>query len=148
MKRIVSSLFVLTLIFSTLLFAQDKKAGDNVTRDGVFIHIKSGYDNPHSVVMALKMATMMADDKDVFVYLDIKAVEIVLKHNKDVTYPTFPSARESIKLLQDKGITICVCPGCLKAAGKSAGDIMPGVEIAQKDKFFGFTKGRILTLDY
>lgn len=148
MKKIISSLFVLTLIFSTLLFSQDKKTDNSVTRDGVFIHISSGYDNPHKVVMALKMATMMADDKDVLVYLDIKAVEFILKHNKDVTYPTFPSARESIKLLLDQGITICVCPGCLKAAGKSAGDLMPGIEIAQKDKFFGFTKGRILTLDY
>ncbi|TVS10562.1 MAG: hypothetical protein EA424_25190 [Planctomycetaceae bacterium] len=40
------------------------------------------------------------------------------------------------------------CPGCLKAAGKTAADLAPGVEIADKDRFFSFTKGRILTLDY
>jgi hypothetical protein len=38
--------------------------------------------------------------------------------------------------------------GCLKAAGKTADDLAPGVQIADKDKFFSFTRGRILTLDY
>lgn len=34
------------------------------------------------------------------------------------------------------------------AAGKKAEDVMPSVRIAEKDAFFNFTKGRILTLDY
>jgi hypothetical protein len=40
------------------------------------------------------------------------------------------------------------CPGCLKAAGKTEEDLADGVQIADKAKFFSFTKGRILTLDY
>jgi hypothetical protein len=40
------------------------------------------------------------------------------------------------------------CPGCLKSAGKTADDLMPGVAIADKKQFFSFTKGRILSLDY
>jgi hypothetical protein len=40
------------------------------------------------------------------------------------------------------------CPGCLKAAGKTAADLAPGIQVADKAAFFGFTKGRILTLDY
>ena len=98
--------------------------------------------------MALKMATMMAVDKDVLVYFDIKGIEIVLKDSKDVTFPTFPSAQESIKMLLDKGVTVFACPGCLKAAGKTADDLMPEIKIAEKEKFFTFTKGRIITLDY
>jgi hypothetical protein len=40
------------------------------------------------------------------------------------------------------------CPGCLKAAGKNADDLMPGVEVADKKGFSSFTKGRILSLGY
>lgn len=149
MKKISVSIFLAVLFLSSVLIAQDKKTADDVkVRDGVFIHISSGPENEHRVVMALKMATTMAVDKDVLVYFDIKGIEVVLKDAKDVTYPTFPSARESLKILLDKGITVFACPGCLKAAGKSGADLMPGVQVAEKDRFFDFTKGRILTIDY
>ena len=36
-------------------------------RDGVFIHITESYNDPHRVLMPLKMANMMALDKDVIV---------------------------------------------------------------------------------
>ncbi len=117
-------------------------------RDGVFIHITHSSDDPHRAVMPLKMATMMAMDKDVLVYLDIKGIELVLKNAKDVAYPTFPSAQESLKILIDKGITVFACPGCMKAAGKTADDLIAGVKMAEKETFFNFTKGRIITLDY
>jgi len=117
-------------------------------RDGVLIHITHASDDAHRAVMALKMATMMSENKDVLVYLDIKGIELVLKDAKDVTYPTFPSAQESLKTLIDRGITVYACPGCMKAAGKTADDLIPGVKLAEKEAFFNFTKGRIITLDY
>jgi hypothetical protein len=40
------------------------------------------------------------------------------------------------------------CPGCLRVAGKTENDLMEGVKIADKNKFFNFTSGRILTIDY
>ena len=46
-------------------------------RDGIFIHITESYNDPHRVLMPLKMANMMAEDKDVIVYMDIHAVELV-----------------------------------------------------------------------
>jgi len=126
----------------------DKVQVKDSIRDGVFIHITHSSDDPHRAVMPLKMATMMAMDKDVAVYLDIKGIELVLKDSKDVTYPTFPSAHESLKVLIDKNIKVMACPGCMKAAGKTVDDLIPGVKIAEKEVFFNFTKGRILTLDY
>ncbi|NTW23088.1 MAG: peroxiredoxin [Lentimicrobium sp.] len=117
-------------------------------KDGVFYHISSGTNDPHKVVMALKQAVMMAEDKDVLLYFDIKGIEVVLNDGQDISYPTFPSSKESLKILMDKGITIFACPSCLKAAGKSEADLMPGVKIADKAQFFNFTKGRILTMNY
>lgn len=117
-------------------------------RDGVLIHITHASDDAHRAVMALKMATLMSENKDVLVYLDISGIELVLKNAKDFTYPTFPSVQESLRMLIDKGVAVYACPGCMKAAGKTADDLIPGVKMAEKEAFFNFTKGRILSLDY
>jgi predicted peroxiredoxin len=98
--------------------------------------------------MALSMALKMSEDKDVLVYCDIKGIEVVLKETPDVGYPTFPSAQTSLKKLITKEVTVCACPACMKAAGKTTADLVPGVKTAEKEAFFNFTRGRILTLDY
>ena len=117
-------------------------------RDGVFIHITEGYNDPHRVLMPLKMATMMAKDKDVLVYMDIHAVEFLVKGAKDLNFENFESAQTYIKQLVDNKISVYVCPTCLKVAGFKEEDLLDGIQIAEKDKFFNFTKGRIITLDY
>lgn len=123
-------------------------AETKVEKDGVFIHISHGTDDPHRICMALSMAVKMAEDMDVLVYFDIKGIEAVLKDGPDITYATFPGSLEQIKKLLDTGVGLYACPGCLKAAGKSPDDLMQGIQVAEKDKFFSFTKGRILTIDY
>lgn len=117
-------------------------------RDGVFIHISHGAEDPHRLLMALNMASMMADDHDVLVYFDIAAVNVVLKNSKDVTFSHFPASGEQLRSLQEKGVTLMACPGCLMAAEKTKEDLAQGIQLADKKKFFSFTKGRILTLDY
>lgn len=117
-------------------------------RDGVFIHITEGYNDPHRVLMPLKMAVMMAKDKDVLVYMDIHAVELLVKGAKDMNYADFESFQTYIKQLVEKKVGVYACPTCLKIAGFKPEDLMDGVKVAQKDKFFDFTKGRMITLDY
>ena len=124
-------------------------AGDQPARDGVFIHISHGANHAHRALMPLKMAGIMAGDHDVLVYLDIDAVHLALKDAPEVAMePYFPSSRALITGLLEKKVTVMVCPTCLKVAGKTETDLMPGVALADKDAFFSFTKGRILTLDY
>jgi predicted peroxiredoxin len=121
---------------------------ENAVRDGVFIHITQCYDDPHRVLMPLKMALMMSDEKDVIVYLDIHAVQFLAKDAKDINFADFESAHTYIKKLAAKGVGVYACPTCMKIAGIAPEDLMEGVQVAQKDKFFNFTKGRIITLDY
>ena len=123
-------------------------AEKEMVRDGVFIHISEGYNDPHKVLMPLKMATMMADDKDVLVYMDIHAVEALVKGAKDLEFEGFESLQTYVKQLGEKNVGVYACPTCLKVAGFSPDDLMRNVQPAQKDKFFDFTKGRIITLDY
>ncbi len=140
---IVFGLMLVTVIGLGLIAAEPA-----VERDGVFIHISSGKAEPHRVLMALNMANLMAADQDVLVYFDIKAIEVVLKDEEDLAYSHFKPLKAQLSDLVEKKVILMACPGCLKASGKSAEDLMPGVQVADKSKFFSFTKGRILTLDY
>jgi predicted peroxiredoxin len=128
--------------------AGSESTGETTVRDGMFIHISCGYEDPHRALMPLKMAGMMANDKDVLVYLDIHAVEFLIKGSKDLEHPEFESAHTYISELIGKNAGVYACPSCLAVAGFKAEDLMEGVQLAQKDKFFNFTKGRIITLDY
>jgi predicted peroxiredoxin len=160
MKKVIVIFFVVFALASCKQ-VEDKKTehnqmgmkGDSVssccaTRDGIFLHISSGYDNPHKVLMALKMAVMMSMDKDVVVYIDIKGVEMLVKKSKDMKFKDFPTLFDLLDQLAAKKVTVMACPTCLKIAGYQPEDLRQGIIIAQKDKFFNFTKGRIITLDY
>ena len=146
MKKIIMVLCVLSM-----LTFQNCKDGDvdlkNV-KDGAFIHISHGSDDLHRALMGLQMAEKMAEDKDVLVYFDISGIELVLNDSEDFTYSIFPSSKTQLQKLLNNGVTVMACPGCLKAAGKSESDLMEGVKIADKEKFFNFTSGRILSIDY
>jgi predicted peroxiredoxin len=117
-------------------------------RDGVFLHISHGAEHPQRVLMGLRMANVMAADKDVLVYFDVKGVEVVLKESGGISLDSFDSAATQLQGLLEKGVNVHVCPSCLAAAGKSQDDVIQGVKIADKEAFFNFTEGRILTLDY
>lgn len=99
--------------------------------------------------MALKMATVMAaGKKDVLVYCDIEAVKVLAATGPDVTHPAFPSANEQLRQLETAGVLVRACPSCLKAAAIDPAALRKGVALADREEFFTFTKGRILTLDY
>jgi predicted peroxiredoxin len=155
MKKILILLSVALLTIACVRINKDNLESDPpVTekqvpaKDGVFIHISNGFNDPHRVLMALNMAVLMSDDKDVVIYFDIKGIEIVLNDAEDLEYTHFPSSHTQINTLLEKGVKIMACPGCLKAAGKTEDDLMEGIQVADKETFFNFTQGRILTIDY
>ena len=116
--------------------------------DGVFIHVSTGAEDPHRVLMALKMADVMSADHDVLMYFDIRGVNVLTADSPDLSRPPFESSHTLIPKLLDAGVRIYACPTCLQVADKSPTDLMPGIDVADKDAFFDFTNGRILSLDY
>lgn len=145
---------LLALVFASFLACQTASENAEIEEpvepltDGVFIHIKQGPDNPHEVLMALRMAEMMVETQDVLVYFDIDGVKVVLNDSEDITFGNFPSSRTQIRKLVELGVPILACPGCLEVIEKSGDDLMQGVKLAERETFFDFTTGRILTLDY
>jgi len=145
---IIIALLTITGCQNNKQTGQSPATTPNDVRDGLFIHITQCYEDPHRVLMPLKMATMMAPDKDVIVYMDIHAVNLLVKGAEDIEFADFESAHTYIKQLIDLKVGVYACPTCLKIAGFKSEDLMEGVQVAQKDKFFNFTEGRIITLDY
>jgi predicted peroxiredoxin len=150
MKNFLSPILILMMSLECVTYSQQGDIGtkQEEVKDGVFIHISHGTEVPHRMLMGLTMAERMSEDKDVIIYIDITGVDAVLKDSPDLTLEPFTSSKTIIKNLLNKGITIMACPTCLKAAGKTPEDLADGISVANKDKFFNFTKGRILTIDY
>jgi predicted peroxiredoxin len=116
--------------------------------DGVLVHMTHDHANPHRVLMPLQMATIMAPDKNVMIYLDIDAVYLVTRDAEDIEFSHFTPLKASLEELINLGVQIYACPGCMKAAGLDEEDLIDGVMIAEKEKFFDFADGRIITLNY
>jgi predicted peroxiredoxin len=82
------------------------------------------------------------------IYLDIDAVKLVTNEAEDVVFEHFTPLKEAIPSLIEKGVEIHACPGCMKVAGIEESQLMEGVKVAQKDRFFNFTDGHIVSLSY
>ncbi len=147
MKRLIF-LFLAMAIMASCSNPEEPAIEEEPVKDGIFIHITHDHNNPHRVLMPLQMASMMADDKDVLIYLDIDAVNLVARDAEDVAYEHFTPLKEAVGNLLDKGVGIYACPGCMKVAGIEEADLMEGVQVAEKERFFNFTQGRIVSLTY
>ncbi len=151
----MKKLFVLIVVAMAMFSCTEKVKEVEVikeiagsAKDGIFIHITKDHNDPHRVLMPFQMALMMADDKDVLIYLDIDAVNLVTKDAEDLSYGHFTPLKESITTLFEKGVTIYACPGCMKIAGIEETELMEGIKVAEKEKFFSFTEGRIVSISY
>lgn len=116
--------------------------------DGIFIHLASGSENPQRVLAALTMALDMSSNHDVYVYLDVNAVNIVVNNAKSIEMPKFEASKILIDKLIAKGAVVAVSQLCLEANNKTKFDLMKGIKIANPEDLLNFTRGRILSLSY
>lgn len=147
MKKVLIFIGIAAMLYSCVQTSTTSNEVSDET-EGVFIHITKDHADPHRVLMPLQMAEIMSEDKDVLIYLDIDAVKLVTKDAEDVTFEHFTPLKEAITALLEKGVEIHACPGCMKVAGIEESDLMEGVKVAEKDRFFNFTEGHIVSLSY
>jgi len=143
------ALFLIPLLFScTTQNDVSMNADTETVKDGVFIHISKGAENTHEVMMGLMLANKFMVSHDVTLFFDIDGIQMILKDAPNLELAPFGSSDDLFQKLVDKGVNIMACPACLTVEGKTAEDLREGVVVAEKDMFFGFTQGRIITLDY
>jgi predicted peroxiredoxin len=116
--------------------------------DGAFIHISKGAADTHTVLMALMLADKFSTSNDVLVFFDKDGIEMVTKDAPNLEMDPFDASDDIFERLMENGATILACPACMTVAGVDENDLRPGVKLAEKEMFFDFTEGRILTLDY
>jgi predicted peroxiredoxin len=116
--------------------------------DGVFIHISKGSEDTHDVLMALMLADKFSTSNDVLVFFDKGGIEMVTDDAPNLEMDPFDSSDEIFARLVDLGVTILACPACMQVSGVEEDALREGVQMAEKEQFFDFTEGRILTLDY
>ena len=116
--------------------------------DGVFLHISKGSADVHDVLMALMLADKFAGNKDVLVFFDKEGIEMVTKDAPNLSMDPFDPSDEIFERLVKEGVTLLACPACMQVSGVEEADLREGFEIAEKETFFDFTEGRILSLDY
>lgn len=117
-------------------------------RDGMMIHVSSGSNAPQKALMALKMADLMSPERPTLVYFDNAGVEVAVAGEAPLNQSEYGSSRDLIESLKTANVQMYACPTCLKAHGYSEDQLLDGIKIADKDAFFNFTNGRIITLDY
>jgi predicted peroxiredoxin len=150
MKRFFALLLIPLLAFSCIR-VDNAPAPENETEkktDGVFIHIGKGEANKHDVLMALMLADKFSTSNDVLVFFDRQGIGMVVDGAPNLKMDPFDPSDEIFARLINRGVPILACPACLQAAGYTEDDLRKGVKIAEKEEFFDFTEGRILTLDY
>ena len=116
--------------------------------DGAFIHISKGSADTHDVLMALMLADKFSASNDVLVFFDKEGIEMVTKDAPNLEMEPFDSSDEIFERLVNMNVSILACPACMKVSGVEKEDLREGVQVAEKEQFFDFTEGRILTLDY
>lgn len=128
--------------------APSNSSSDEPKTDGAFIHISEGADDVHEVLMGLMLADKMSTSNDVLLFFDIDGIEMVVKDAPNLEMDPFDPSDEIFERLVRRDVTILACPACLEVSGYEEEDLREGVQLAEKDDFFDFTEGRILTIDY
>jgi len=150
MKKVLA-LLLLPLLMSACIRVNTELEPEQATKaptDGAFIHISKGSADTHDVLMALMLADKFSTSNDVLVFFDKEGIEMVTRDAPNLEMEPFDASDEIFKRLVELDVTILACPACMKVAGMEEGDLREGVQMAEKEQFFDFTEGRILTLDY
>lgn len=151
MKKIIAFLCIPLLAASCIQVdstESPKTTPPETETDGAFIHISKGSGDSHDVLMALMLADKFSTSNDVLVFFDKQGIEMVTKDAPNLEMDPFDGSDEIFERLLKEGATILACPACMQVSGVEESDLREGVEVAEKERFFDFTKGRILTLDY
>ena len=150
MKKILTMLLIPLLLAACVRVEQapETRVETEKPTDGAFIHISKGSEDSHAVLMAMMLADKFSTSNDVLVFFDKQGIEMVVTSAPDLQMEPFDGSDAIFERLLDRDVEILACPACLQKAGYEEEDLRAGVKIAEKERFFDFTEGRILTLDY
>ncbi|MAE62316.1 MAG: hypothetical protein CMJ49_13290 [Planctomycetaceae bacterium] len=127
-----------------VVFAGCKAGGGKALSQGKYppamiLNVTSGPGTDgHAVTMAMQLAGHALDDgRNVTLFFNVKSPPLVTRNGPAMQFGGNPPVRDMVRGLMDRGADVLVCPHCLKAASLGAGDLIPGAQVADREKLFG-----------
>lgn len=118
-------------------------------RPVVVLNVTRGLEDIKAGSMALLLAGHALDDgRQVIVFLNVHGVKLA---DRDLS-ATLASHDKPVKQLLgdliDRGVTVLVCPACMKAADMTAADLVPGARTASRQALFGPLDDQAIVFSY
>lgn len=87
---LLTSVLVANIIHGDTTTANHNSTVKNPSHNKLIVHISSGTDEPHSIMMGLNKALKARQEGiEVFVYADVKATEVMMQQT-DISFADFP----------------------------------------------------------
>ena len=149
MARLFTPILVLVCAAALLVSWSAIRAEDE-KKPVLVVNMTAGSDDMHSVWMGLRLAEHALDGgRAAIVFMNVKAPPLASKKcPDDCRFGEMPPVKEQIATLVKKGGSVIVCPECAKANGVAEADLLPGVELATKEKLFGRIDGDTVVFSY
>lgn len=130
----------LTLGFSTSALGMEEnpsaRGASAAAQEQTVIHLKSGTNDLHAAVMALKVGVaLLTTGNKVVIFADLEGVRLFDKKQPiSLSWGTGGVRLESLyESFVDKGGTVLLCPHCAEEMGLTRGELRTGVEIGDME---------------
>ena len=151
MKNIMKSIILLLSVIVLLGCTKDnKQVKKNIPfREGVVIHLTKGPNNPDIVIIAMNLAIVMSEKQNVIVYLDCDGVKSFFSDSPDMNYGYYQSTLVAVRNLSVMdNVKILASKTSLRAASKSAENLIKGITAINDEELADLIKGNFFTIDY
>lgn len=143
------------LVFAAIAAASGACASTGASDSGaggkpvLVINMTSGPANLHSAWMGLSLARHgLADGRDVIVFMNVAAPPLASDRIPgSVTFGS-ESIRDVLAEIIEGGGKVIVCPSCMELTGVKDSELLPGVELADRDKLFGSLNPNSVVFSY
>lgn len=151
----VATVFVSTLSSYVVAKSVTEPKNDNqvantsMAMSKMIVHISSGIDEPHSIMMGLQKALKASEaGTKVFVFFDVEATDAALQ-TTNIKFADFAPSQSIINDIVAKGSEVYVCPHCLMVNGNQMTEVQTNIKELAIDSIAKFTEGSaVTTLDY
>lgn len=154
----LSAIAVLAIGFALhrgpVALAQDAEAEaaaeGGASKRPLLLNVTSGFEDPHSVTMALQLAGHgLESGRAVHLFFNVRGVQVLARERKSpsVIFSDKPVAELLAKLVEN-GAKVWACPHCTRALGLGAEDLIEAAEFATAEGLFGIVDARAAVFTY
>ncbi len=147
-KFIAAAGAVLVILAGIALLRPD--ATTAAEKGALLINLTAGGEDLHKATMALQLANHAIDDgREVVLFLNVRAPVFASQDcPRGLSFGPNPPVSEMLAKLIGRGAKVHVCPHCMEAVGLTAGDLVDGAIVTNREKLFANLRAGTYTFSY